>query len=64
MVESKAGVLTRAGPDCKDSTMGILTGTMAIVLKLMARADSIDEAQAQALAMWEARDKSNPGLAA
>ena len=37
---------------------------MAIALKLMGRADSIDEAQAQALAMWEARAKSNPGLAA
>ncbi len=41
-----------------------VTGTMAIVLKLMGRADGIDEAQAQALAMWEARDKANPGLAA
>ena len=41
-----------------------VTGTMAIALKLMGRADSIDEAQAQALAMWEARDKANPGVAA
>ncbi len=41
-----------------------VTGTMAIALRLMGRADSIDEAQAQAMAMWEARDKANPGLAA
>ncbi len=41
-----------------------VTGTIAIALKLMGRAGSIDEAQAQALAMWEARDKANPGLAA
>ena len=41
-----------------------VTGTIAIALKLMGRADSIDEAQAQALAMWESRDKANPGLAA
>jgi hypothetical protein len=30
----------------------------------MGRAAGIDEAQAQALAMWEARDKANPGVAA
>ena len=41
-----------------------VTGTMAIALKLMSRANSIDEAQAQALAIWQARDKANPGLAA
>ena len=41
-----------------------VTGTIAIALRLMGRAASIDEAQAQALAMWEARDKANPGVAA
>jgi anthranilate phosphoribosyltransferase len=41
-----------------------VTGTIAIALRLMGRAAGIDEAQAQALAMWEARDKANPGVAA
>ncbi len=41
-----------------------VTGTIAIALKLMGRAGSIDEAQAQALTMWESRDKAHPGLAA
>lgn len=41
-----------------------VTGTIAIALRLMGRATSIDEAQAAALDMWKARDRDNPGLAA
>jgi anthranilate phosphoribosyltransferase len=35
-----------------------ITGTVAIALKTMGRADGMDEAQAQAEAMWKARDRS------
>ena len=58
-----AGILTCILARIPRATAAV-TGTIAIALRLMGRAAGIDEAQAQALAMWEARDKSNPGLAA
>ena len=41
-----------------------VTGTIAIVLRLMQRADGIDEAQSAARKMWLERDRGLPGLAA
>jgi len=41
-----------------------ITGTVAIVLRLMQRAGTIDEAQAAAKVMWDTRDREKPGLAA
>ncbi|NQV82413.1 MAG: glycosyl transferase family protein [Rhodospirillales bacterium] len=41
-----------------------VVGTMAIALRLMQRADSIDEAQSAALKMWRDRARGLPGLAA
>ncbi|MDA1090157.1 MAG: glycosyl transferase family protein [Proteobacteria bacterium] len=41
-----------------------VTGTIAIALRLMGRATSIEDAQGAALEMWEARNRNNPGIAA
>jgi len=41
-----------------------VTGTIAIALRLMGRADRIDSAQAAAQEMWDTRDRDNPGIAA
>lgn len=41
-----------------------VTGTAAIALKLLGRAAGADEAQALAEAMWRARDRTRPGMAA
>ena len=41
-----------------------VTGTIAIVLRRMQRADGIDEAQSAARKMWLERDRGLPGLAA
>ncbi len=45
------------------ATLAII-GTIAIVLRLMQRADSIDDAEAAARQMWRDRDRVLPGLAA
>ena len=41
-----------------------VTGTIAIALRLMGKAANIEDAQAAALDMWNARDRDNPGIAA
>jgi anthranilate phosphoribosyltransferase len=41
-----------------------VTGTIAIALRLMGRAGGIEDAQAAAVEMWNARDRNNPGIAA
>jgi RecB family exonuclease len=41
-----------------------VAGTIAIALKLIGRADSIDQADSDARAMWQGRDRAHMGLAA
>jgi anthranilate phosphoribosyltransferase len=49
-----------AGETSDEYAEAAITGTVAIALKLLGRADTIDEAQAQAEAMWRDRDRSKP----
>lgn len=52
------------GDDNDEYGIGAVIGTTAIALKMMGRADSIAAAEAQAKAMWEARNKERFGTAA
>ena len=49
------------GHEEDDFAEAAITGTIAIALKMMQKADTIDEATAQADAMWHARDKNRIG---
>ena len=52
------------GDDNDEYGIGAVIGTTAIALKMMGRADDMDAAEAQARAMWEARNKDTFGAAA
>ena len=52
------------GDDDDEYGIGAVIGTTAIVLKMMGRAGSIAEAEAQAKTLWETRTKANFGAAA
>ena len=52
------------GNDDDEYGIGAVIGTTAITLKMMGRANDMESAQAQAQAMWEARNKANFGAAA
>jgi anthranilate phosphoribosyltransferase len=47
-----------------DYATSAIVGTIAIALRLMQRAGSVDEAQSAALKMWQDRDRRLPGIAA
>jgi anthranilate phosphoribosyltransferase len=52
------------GDDTDEYGIAAVIGTTAIALKMMGRANDIATAEAQARAMWEARNKHNFGAAA
>ena len=47
-----------------DYARAAVTGTLAIALRTLVQADSIEDAQSQADAMWDARDRSRLATAA
>ncbi|MEE2980503.1 MAG: glycosyl transferase family protein [Pseudomonadota bacterium] len=53
-----------SGQESDDYATAAITGTLAIALKLLGRADSGEAAQALAETMWAARDRRRIGLAA
>jgi anthranilate phosphoribosyltransferase len=50
-----------SGAEQDDYATAAITGTVAIVLRLIGRADSLDNATAQAKKMWDTRDISRIG---
>ena len=46
-----------AGRDTEPYAVASITGTLAVALRTMGRADSVDEAEAMARQMWNARDR-------
>ena len=53
-----------SGQESDDYATAAITGTLAIALKLLGRADSGEAAQALAETLWAARDRRRIGLAA